>query len=167
MWRAARLDAHLFEEVEHEPRSMVQAWIVVLLAAGAGGVGSQIAGLPVERVAIDLLEPLILWLGGSVFTYMVGATFLRGPHTATDYREVLRTTGFAFAPGLLRLLAGLPFPALARALPIAADAWMLAAGIVAVRQALDFSTPRAIATFGVSYALLWLSFEGLLFSLPL
>jgi hypothetical protein len=167
MWRAARLEPHLYEEVEHEPASIAQAWIVVLLAAGAGALGSYLAGLAPERVFIDLLEPLVLWLGGSVFTYMVGASFLRGPHTATDYREVLRTTGFAFAPGLLRVLACLPEPWLARTLPIAGDLWMLAAGVVAVRQALDFTTPRAIATFGVAYALLWLSFEGLLFSIPL
>jgi len=44
---------------------------------------------------------------------------------------------------------------------------MLTAGIIAVRQALDFTTARAIATFGVSYLLLWLTLSGLLISLPL
>jgi hypothetical protein len=166
MWRAARIDSHLFEEVEAERRSLPQAALVVLLAAAAGGIGSSIAGATPLHVGIDLFEPLVLWLGGSAFTYMVGATFLRGPHTVTDYAEVLRTTGFAFAPGILRGLVAVPPRELGAVLVYAADAWMLVAGIVAVRQALDFTTLRAIATFGLSYALLWLALGGVLFSVP-
>jgi hypothetical protein len=167
MIRAARLDSELYEEVEAEHRSLPQALVVVLLAAAAGGAASVISGRALERILVDVLEPLTLWIVGSVFTYMVGATFLRGPETSTDYAEVLRTTGFAFTPGLLRLGGALPWPPLAAGLTYLADAWMLVAGIVSVRQALDFTTWRAIATFGVSYALLWLTFEGFLFSLPL
>lgn len=167
MIRAARLDAHVYEEVEAERASISQAFIVVLLAAAAGGAASALSGRSFERILVDVLEPLTLWGVGSVFTYMVGATFLRGPHTSTDYAEVLRTTGFAFTPGVLRLGGALPWPEVAAALTYVADGWMLVAGIVSVRQALDFTTWRAIATFGVSYALLWLSFEGFLFALPI
>lgn len=167
MIRAARLDARLYEEVEAEPRALSQAFIVVLLAAAAGGAASALGGRSFERILVDVLEPLILWFVGSVFTYMVGATFFRGPETSTDYAEVLRTTGFAFTPGLLRLSGALPWHEVATAITYFADLWMLVAGIIAVRQALDFTTLRAIATFGVSYALLWLSFEGFLFALPI
>lgn len=167
MLRAACLEADLYEEVEAERRSVSQALIVVLLAAAAGGAASALSSRSFERILVDVMEPLTLWIVGSVFTYMVGATFLRGPHTSTDYAEVLRTTGFAFTPGLLRLGGGLPWPDVAAAIVYFADLWMLVAGIVAVRQALDFTTLRAIATFGVSYALLWLSFEGFLFALPI
>lgn len=167
MLRAARLDSHVYEEVEAEPRSLSQAFIVVLLAAAAGGAASALSGRSFERILVDVLEPLTLWLVGSVFTYMVGATFFRGPETSTDYAEVLRTTGFAFTPGLLRLAGGLPWPEAATAVTYFADLWMVVAGIVSVRQALDFTTLRAIGTFGVAYALLWLSFEGFLFALPI
>ena len=83
------------------------------------------------------------------------------------YAEVLRTTGFAFSPGIFRVLAAVPPPPLGFAFTVATDLWMLVAGIIAVRQALDFTTLRAIATFGVSYLLLWLTLSGLLISLPL
>jgi hypothetical protein len=82
---------------------------------------------------------------------------------------VLRTTGFAFAPGLLRVLGGLPAVDAAglRVPPtLLADAWVVVASIVAVRQALDFSTARAIGTFGVAYLLLWLLLAGALISIP-
>lgn len=161
MARAALLDRHFYEEVEAEPRSIGQATAVVLLASVAGGIGGWLAGAAPLHVAIDLVEPIVLWLGGSVFSYMLGATFLRGPHTATDYAEVLRTVGFAFTPGCLRVLAAVPPPGLGLGLVLAADLWMLLAGVVAVRQACDFSTGRALATFGFAYALLWLCLGGM------
>jgi hypothetical protein len=46
------------------------------------------------------------------------------------------------------------------------DLWVGLASIVAVRQALDFTTLRAIGTFGVAYALLYLLLNGALISLP-
>lgn len=161
MARAALLDHHLYEEVEAEPRSLGQASVVVLLASAAGALGGWLAGAAPLHVAIDLAEPIVLWLGGSVFSYMLGATFLRGPHTATDYAEVLRTVGFAFTPGCLRVLAAVPPPELGLVLTLTADVWMLLAGIVAVRQACDFTTVRAITTFGIAYALLWLCLSGI------
>jgi hypothetical protein len=165
MLRAARMDSELFEEVEAEPRSIRQAFLVVLLTCVAGSLGSWLVARPPFVIATDLLEPLVLWLAGGAFTYMVGATFFRGPHTVTSYSEVLRTTGFAWTPGLLRLAIVAPPHALGFGLTVIADVWVLIAGIVAVRQALDFTTWRAIGTFGASYVLMLLTFEGLLLGL--
>ncbi len=156
MLRAARLESALYEEVEDERRSILQASVVVLLACAAGAAGSALAGASTLRLVVDVLEPPVLWLGGSAFSYMVGATFLRGPETETDFAEVLRTTGFAFAPGLLRLFAFVPPPAVGTGIALFADLWVLLAAIVAVRQALDFTTLRALGTFGAAYGLLWL-----------
>jgi hypothetical protein len=167
MWRAARLEAQLYEEVEADRRALGQAGAVVGMACGSGALGAWLAGAGIERIAIDLLEPLVLWLGSSTFAYMVGATFLRGPETRTDFAEVLRTTGFAFAPGLLRALAFLPpQERLGFGATVLADLWILAGAVVAVRQALDFSTLRALGTFGIAYALLWLVLWAFL-TLPL
>ncbi len=140
MFRAARIDSELFEEVEAEPRAIRQALVVVLLTCAAGAAGSWLAGRPPFVMATDLVEPIMVWLGGGAFTYMVGATFLRGPETVTSYTEVLRTTGFAFTPGLLRIAIALPPHGLGLGLTMLSDVWVLVAGIVAVRQALDFTT---------------------------
>lgn len=167
VWRAARLDPDVYEEVEAEPSALRQAALVVLLASVAGALGSALGGwLDPEpgtnfRVLLRALEPFVLWLGGSVFAYMVGATFFSIPDTETDYSEVLRTVGFAFGPGLLRLLAFVPPPTVGFAVERVAELWMLLAGVVAVRQALDFTTLRAIATFGTAYLLLLLLLLGL------
>jgi hypothetical protein len=65
---------------------------------------------------------------------------------------LLRTTGFATAPGLLRIvgvLPGMTIPSFA-----VAAIWMLLAMVIAVRQALDYtSTGRAIAVCGLGWLL--------------
>ena len=40
-----------------------------------------------SRWLLAALEPLVLWLGGSVFAYMVGASFFRGPRDADGLRR--------------------------------------------------------------------------------
>jgi hypothetical protein len=169
MLRAACLHADTYEEVEADHSSIKQAALVVAAACTAIGVARYVqssgAGIPVNplvlQVTLSVMEPLVLWFGGSAFVFMVGATFFRGPETETDFAEVLRTTGFAFTPALLRIFAIVPPPALGLGIDLVARAWVFVAFVVAVRQALDFTTPRAIGTFGIAAILLWLILWGL------
>jgi hypothetical protein len=57
--------------------------------------------------------------------------------------ELLRTIGFASSPGVIRIMGTIP--GLATIATLVAGIWMLVAMVVAVRQALDYSsTGRAI-----------------------
>jgi hypothetical protein len=168
MWGAARLHADTYEEVEADRSSLLQALLLVGVACAAAACGTLARGagaaLSAEaravQVAVASLLPAVLWVGGSVFAYMVGATFLRGPETETDFAEVLRTTGFAFTPGLL--LAGSALAGTAGLwIFYVGWLWIVVAGVVAIRQALDFTTLRAVATFGSAALLLWLVVWGL------
>ncbi len=169
MWGAARLDADTYEEVEADRGSLRQAAVVVVAAALAIGAARWVqaagAGLPPSQVllqvALSVLEPLVLWVGGSAVALMVGATFFRGPETESDFAEVLRTTGFAFTPALLLGLGALPPPVLGLAIDFAVRIWVLVAVVIALRQALDFTTVRAIGTFGTTAVLLYLILWGL------
>ncbi len=172
MLRAALLHVDTYEEVEADPSSIGQATIVVLLASLASGVGFWLRAQSGEFVLIDTrplafqmvivaLEPLVIWLGASTFSYMVGATFFRGPETETDFMEVLRTTGFAFTPACLALFSFVPPGHLGLGILAIARLWSLVATVVAVRQALDFTTWRAVGTFGAAVAMLWLMLWGL------
>ena len=64
-------------------------------------------------------------------------------------------------PALLRFVVLVPPPALGLSLNLAVRLWVFVAVVVAIRQALDFTTLRAIGTFGVAAALLWLMLWGL------
>jgi len=167
--RAALLDAEIYEEVEADRSSIAQAFVVVVGAGVAISLGrwlqATLAGVGIEQrlfqLAVSFLEPMVLWFGGSAFAFMVGASFFRGPETETDFPEVLRTTGFAFTPAALSAFAFLPPPSLGMSIDFFAWAWVLVAGIIAVRQALDFTTIRAIGTFGATTVLLWMLLWGL------
>ena len=140
--RAARLDASLYEEVEADPSSIGQATTVVVLASIAGGIGTAgIEGQP--GLVLGLILNLIGWYIWAFLTYFIGTRLLPQPSTEADIGQLLRTLGFAAAPGLLRVLAVVP--AIGPLVMIITAFWSLATMVVAVRQALDYdSTSRAI-----------------------
>ena len=92
----------------------------------------------------NTMVALLAWSAWALLTLQIGGRLLPEPQTRVDVGELLRTIGFASAPGILRIfgiLPGVTLPAFA-----ISAVWMLAAMIVAVRQALDYTTTaRAIA----------------------
>jgi hypothetical protein len=136
---ASRLDVRIYDEVEHDNDATVQAAVVVVLVAAAaalGGVDRNAAAI-ITAIAVGIIGWL-LWAG---ITYLIGDKLLGG--TAT-WGELLRTLGFAQAPGMLLMLVALP--AIGWAVQLVVGVWMLVAAVLALRQALDFGTGRAIAT---------------------
>ncbi|MGH0036989.1 MAG: YIP1 family protein [Myxococcota bacterium] len=170
--RCARLHADTYEEVEADHTAIGQAFLVVVVAAVAATVGGWLetftwhAGGYESAFALGLelaaraIEPVLFWLGGAAFAYMVGSSFFRGPETETDYAEVLRTTGFAFAPGWLACLVFVPPAGLGTGVLWLVRLWTLLAFTIAVRQALDFTTGRAIGTVVFGWAIGWLVMWG-------
>ncbi len=140
--RAARLDAALYEEVEADKSALGQAMGVVVLSSVAAGIGSASkAGL--LGMLIGVVVSLVGWYIWAYLTYFIGTRLLPEPQTKADHGELLRTIGFSSSPGLIRVLGIIP---VLRSIvfPIAAI-WMLVAMVIAVRQALDYSsTLRAI-----------------------
>jgi hypothetical protein len=95
---------------------------------------------------------LIAWAAWALLTYQIGVRLMPEEETRADVGELLRTIGFSSAPGMLRIFGVVPGAAIP-AFAVTA-VWMLAAMIVAVRQALDYkSTARAIAVCGLGWAL--------------
>jgi hypothetical protein len=141
--RAAACDAELFEEVEADQSAGLQAGATVLLMAVGGGVGSfENAGW--NGVAVSAAAALVGWVGWAAITCFVGTRLLPGPDTSADMGELLRTIGFSGAPGILACFGVIP--GLNPWLYLVLGIWLLAAMVVGVRQALDYtSTWRAIA----------------------
>jgi hypothetical protein len=163
MMRAARLDASLYEEVEADPAAMRPAMQVVVLSSVAAGVGSITEGGLVGIIAITV-GTLIGWYIWAGLTYLIGTRLLAEPQTHVDMGQLLRTTGFSSSPGVIRLLGIVP--GLANiVMPIAA-VWMLVTMIVAVRQALDYSsTWRAVVVCLIGWVVQVLVLVGLLLAL--
>jgi hypothetical protein len=143
MLRAARLDSSLYEEVEANPQYMREAFFVVLLAALAGAIGSAL-DYGARGVVAPILGAIVGWVIWSAITLFIGTTITKGPETRSDMGEMLRTLGYAHSPLLLSVFSFLP--GVGALIQSIAQFWMLVAGVVAIRQALDFTTGRAILT---------------------
>jgi hypothetical protein len=140
--RAARLDPQLYEEVEADPSAIGQAAGVVVLANIAAGVGS-VGQLGFNGFVVGSIAALLGWAVWAVLTYYIGTKILPEPQTRADVGELMRTLGFASAPGVIRFLGVIP--GFGAPTAFVAAIWMLVAMVVAVRQALDYqSTGRAI-----------------------
>jgi hypothetical protein len=156
MVRAAKLEIGLYEEVEADTGANGQAFAVVLLVSVASGIGWAIAGAIADEgiwilggFLIGIVTSIVGWLVWAAITYWIGSTIFKGPETEATYGQLLRTLGFAQSPGVLRLLVFIPF--LGGLISFVVWVWVLIAGVIAVRQALDFSTARAIGTVAVGW----------------
>lgn len=140
--RAARLDVSLYEEVESDQGALRQAMAVVVLSSLAAGGGASQGGL--AGIVFGIITALVGWYVWAYITYLIGTKLLPEPQTEADLGQLLRTTGFSSAPGLIRVLGIIP--GLAGIVFLVASIWMLVAMVIAVRQALDYSnTFRAVA----------------------
>jgi len=139
--RAAKLESRLYEEVETDKDASRQALVIILLSSLAASIGaSTYAGLG-GLVMIGLVA-LLAWYIWTFITYIIGAKLFPASQTSTSHRELWRTLGFASAPGVLRIFGAVP--GLTGIAFLVAAVWMLIAAVIAVRQALDYtSTVRA------------------------
>lgn len=136
---AAKLDVTTYEEVEADTKATGQAVMVVVLSSIAQGIGmGDLSGL----LSVAIIA-LIGWFAWAFIVYIIGTKLLPEPQTHSDMGELLRTIGFSASPGLLQIFGVIPL--LGGLIILAANIWMLIAMVIAVRQALDYSsTGRAI-----------------------
>ncbi len=154
MMRAAKLEPALYDEVEADTRATSQALLVVVLASIASGIGIGLGGLVtgggtggfIFGLIFGPILAIIGWFIWALLTYWIGVSVLKG--TAT-LGELLRTMGFARSPGVLDILRFIPV--LGVIIGVVVGIWTLMAGVIAVRQALDFTLSRALLTVIVGW----------------
>ncbi len=146
---AAMLNVSTYEEVEADTTATSQAMIVVVVSSLCAGIGGIRHG-GVMGLIVGAVAALIGWAIWAGLTYLIGTKLLPEPQTRADVGELLRTLGFAQSPGVLRIFAFIPV--IGWLVAIVASLWMLAATVVAVRQALDYtSTGRAVGVCVIGF----------------
>jgi hypothetical protein len=148
MIRAARLEPGLYEEVEADQTATNAALIVVVIVAVCNGLGAALglmlrgaSGRAPGALIGEIVSAVIGWLIWSYLAYFIGTRLFDGRATPG---EMLRTIGFSHSPGVLNILGFIPV--LGPLVRLVVFFWLLVAGVVAVRQALDFDTGKAILT---------------------
>jgi hypothetical protein len=164
---AARLDAATYEEVEHDLTATGQALWVVAFAGVAAGM-ARLGDLSILSVVAAALTAMLAWAIWAFLTLVIGTRILPESETQADVGQLLRVLGFAAAPGMLEVLAIVP--SLRPFVFAVSELWMLAAMVVAVRQALDYSsTLRAVAVCAIGWVvqmLVAVTVLGMLVVLP-
>jgi hypothetical protein len=147
---AALLDRSVYEGIEADRNALGQAMATVLLsslAAGIGAAGWQ--GPTLASVLLVAAVALVTWIAWATLMFQIGGRLLRTSSTRTSQTELMRTIGFAASPGLLQAFGA--FPRVTMFAFAIAWIWMFAATVVAVRQALDFSsTARTLMVCAVA-----------------
>lgn len=148
---AAKLDVATYEAVEHDPQATWQAAAVVVAASIAASIGVASVAGPLALVLTTVFT-LIQWVLWAALLWFIGTQLLPEEKTEADIGQMLRTLGFAAAPGVLRIFVFIPL--IGPIIAFLASIWMIVCMIVAVRQALDFSsTLRAIGVCVIGWVI--------------
>lgn len=139
MTQAAFLNVDTYEAVEADQTATGQAATVVMIVAACQAIGSSGGGIFGALWAAGF--SLIAWVVWAGVTYVVGDKIFGGEAT---WGELLRTTGFAQAPGVLFIAGILPF--VGGVTSLVASIWILIAGFIAIRQALDIGNGKTFLT---------------------
>lgn len=156
--RAAKLDVTLYNEVEADTSLNREALMVVIFAAllgfvgsfvgalfssvigGALGAATSFGGLLLAAVFVSVWTVIGYYIW-SYLTWFIGTRFFGG---TAEPGELMRTIGYAYAPQWLNVLNFIP--CVGALLSIVVSIWSLVAGIIAIREALDFDTGKAVIT---------------------
>jgi len=160
LFRAAKLDAGLYDEVIADPKTMFQAMMAVFIYSAASAYGG-FGRAGVAGINFGMITTLIGWYIWAFSTYFVGVRLLPEAETNVNRKAVLRAMGFASSPGLIRLL-GL-IPNLAGTTILVASIWMLMAAVVAIKQAMNYkSIYRAVGVCMIGWIISAIS-QGLIY----
>jgi hypothetical protein len=156
--RAIRLDPTLYRQVADDPNTMTESAIIVVvvtfLAAIGNAIGLLIAKAGAGSAILSFFNTwlisgiLIGWVGWAVLTYFVGTMLFKGK---TDIPEMMRVLGYASAPRLLGIFAIIP--CLGWIAALIGSILSLIAGIIAVREAMEFDTGNAIITVVIAWVI--------------
>ncbi len=163
MLGAAMLNPAAYESVERDTDATLTAFLIVLAAAVATGIGAFTAD-GISGLYRSIIADLISWVLYATFAYFIGTRIFRTSETRATVGELLRTLGFAQVPSFFLIFSGILF--LGGIISIIVFFWILATTVVALRQALELTTGRAIATAVVSWLLYVIPFLIIVALLP-
>jgi len=160
---ASLLRSATYEEIEADRDADGQAFAVVMLAAAGAGIGSieNAGGLGLLTFALATVGGWYIW---AYSAFLIGTRLLPSKETVADQNELLRVIGFSAAPGILRvfmLIEDIALPVF-----VLCNVWMLVAMVIAVRQALDYtSTLRAVTVCAIGFPIYALALVGSILTL--
>jgi hypothetical protein len=141
--RAFKLDKTLYRQVADDAaftqEAVILAVVVSLIASASAFFGSD----PIRNFIFQLLNNLLFgWVLWALVAYFVGSTFFKGRSAPM---EMLRTLAYA---GVFRVLGLIPCVGW-----VAALVGGIVAGVIAIRESMEFDTTSAVITAVIGFVL--------------
>ena len=148
--RAIRLDPNVYREIAEDENALTEAAIIVIVVTFLSALGTAIAseGFLGPLLINWLMSVVVGWIGWAVLTYFVGANLFGG---RSSVPEMLRVLGYATAPRLLGILGFIP--CLGWLASLIGAILALIAGVIAVRESMEFDTGKAVLTVVIAWAI--------------
>jgi hypothetical protein len=149
---ATRLDPSVYERVTGDESATVQALALIVVVNGLSALVPFLRGDTTLKQALFFgIVSFVAWFGWMGTSYWLGSTVLAVSSRGADWMGFLRATGFASAPGLLRILSLLSL--LKGLIAVVSGIWILCAMVVAMRESLRLgSTERAVGVCLIGFA---------------
>jgi hypothetical protein len=145
--RVLKLDKTVFPEIAGDANATTQAGIIVVVVSLLTGIGAGFQGSFFGNLIWQLIAGVVLgWLLWAVVTYFVGTSLFEGK---TTVEAMLRVLGYASAPRLLGFFSFIP--CVGPILSLAGAILSLVAGFIAVREAMQFDTGKAVITVVIGW----------------
>ena len=134
---ALRLDLHVYQQVSTERTATPQACLIVFLCGVCNGFGLS-PRLGEAAMLAGVASAVVGWFLWALVILLVAR--LLGHHRGG--RSLLRTLGFANAPGVLLALGGVPF--VGAVVRVVVVIWLMATTALAAQAVYDVSRRRAV-----------------------
>ena len=163
--RAAAFDSRVYKAIADSPEAVFRSLLVVTLAAIAFGLGIRTVAIegrdegPTMLMLLGFATVITGWLLWATVVYLLGTLLLGGK---AKHRDLMRSMGIAYGPGLL--LALVAVPNVGWTIIQIPQFWMLAAGVIAVRETQGYGTFRAIGPTGIGWVLAHWLLPGIVFA---
>ncbi len=165
LFRAARLDSSLYEELKNDSSALRQSLFAIILLNVLTGLGvgvndvlsgHTISGLGTAEIPLlvgaQILLALVKWGILTTAIFLVGVVLLKG---TSGYEEVARAIGFAYAPIAFQILVA--FTAfsllLTYGIELTTDFWLILALTVAVKETLEIGIVKAVTVVIIAGAI--------------
>lgn len=146
MFRAIKLDEELYEEIPVNHSFIYQSIFIIILSSLSAGI-SKCQNLGGQGLVLMTVTAIFSWILWGYCTFFM-ANLLEGSNIQNvDLKEMIRMTGFASTPGIIRAIGIIP--ELYGLVFIVSGIWMLVMMTTTIKHAYDFDILHAL---GVSLA---------------
>ena len=160
LYRAARLEPGLFNEVMEDKKAMFQSMMAVFFYSMAVAYGI-FGRAGASAINFGMIVTLFGWYVWAISTYFISVRLIPERQTQVDRKSVLRALGFASSPGLICIMALIPD--MSAAILLIAAVWMITAAVVALKQALNYSSTIRVVSACLIGGVISAVFQGLLY----